>query len=292
MPRPRPRSPRWARRRGREHRQHRPPHDEADGVELVGGSGEREPRGLAEVARQHRRPAHRIARPVGGPRDRVHEHALERTGAHVAEQHSADEALLPLGRPRRQFAQLAGSLAARPRARQPRRAGRAGRRGRRPRGRGIRRIAHRRRQPAPADADPPLTRLADEESHCRCDLVGLEPAEQVGERVDLRQPRAGRGDGVGGGDEFVEQHGPSLPPASDSGRVPTGASSDVRRSDQRSALTPLRRRVPSQSCRRTAPARAVRTRCGRGRAGSRPGRCPASPSQAAPRCRRVRCRGA
>ena len=48
-------------------------------------------------------------------------------------------------------------------------------------------LAHGGGHATPPDADPPLPRLADEEAHRRGDLVGLEPPEQVGERIDLRK---------------------------------------------------------------------------------------------------------
>ena len=152
-----------ARGGGREHRQHRATDHEPDVVELGRGAREREPGGLAEVARQHRRATHHVAGPVGGTCDGVGEHALERPGAHVAEQCPTDEALLALGGPRRELAQRAGTLA--------RRSGTGG--GGEPieqfvevgdAERRLRRgLAHRGGHAAPADADAPLSRLADEE---------------------------------------------------------------------------------------------------------------------------------
>ena len=64
------------------------PDDEPDGVELVGGAGQRQPGRLAEVAGEHRGATYGVARAVGGAGDRVGEHAFERPRAHVAEQHA------------------------------------------------------------------------------------------------------------------------------------------------------------------------------------------------------------
>ena len=159
----------------------------------------------------------RRRRAVGCPGDRVEQHALERAGAQVAEEHAADEVLLALGRPRRELAQRRRARSpARPRARRHGEpvervvevGDREARRRRparpsRPPGRASR------RRPAPAAGLPTRNPTAGAISS------GSSRREQVGERVDLRQPRAGRGDGVGGGDELVEQHGASLSATSD-----------------------------------------------------------------------------
>ena len=73
-------------------------------------AGEGEASGLAEVARQHGGAAHDVAGAVGGASDRVGDHALEGAGAHVAEQHAAEEALFALGGPRRELAQRPGTF--------------------------------------------------------------------------------------------------------------------------------------------------------------------------------------
>ena len=225
---------------GGEHREHRAPDDESDRVELCGVAGECEAGGLAEVARQHGRAAHDVAGAVGGASDRVGDHAFEGAGAHVAEQHAAEEALFALGCPRRELAQRPGAFARRPGT------GRDGEPveqlvelGDRERGL-CGGLPHRGGDPAPSDADPALPRLAHEEPHRGRDLVGLEPAEQVGKRVDLGQPRARRCDGVGRGHELVEQHEVSLASASDKRGVRSW---------------PTSRSTPSPSSRRTSPAR-------------------------------------
>ena len=61
-------------------------------------------------------------------------------------------------------------------------------------------------QRSPADAGPALSQLAREVADDDRDLARLRAAQAVRERGDLGEPRAGRRDGGGGGDEVGEQH--------------------------------------------------------------------------------------
>ena len=229
----------------REHRLHGPAHDEPDRLELARRAGEGEPRGLAEVAREHRRTAHDLTGSVGGPRDRVGHDALERARAHLAEEHPRDEVLFAPGRSRAEVAQRGGSGGRRAgtgcRGELVERGVEVGDR----QGRGIRRLAHRPGEAAPPDADPPLSGLAHEEPDRGRDLVGLETAEHLGERVDLRQARPGGGDAFRGRDELIEQHALILAPPADTRTGLRRALEETRHAAR--ARAPTACRVPARS---------------------------------------------
>jgi hypothetical protein len=75
----------------REHRQHRAPHHQADGVELVCAAGEGDHRGLTQIARQHRGAAHARDGTVGGSGDRVEQNSAEGSGAQLTEHRPRQE---------------------------------------------------------------------------------------------------------------------------------------------------------------------------------------------------------
>ena len=154
----------------------------------VGAAGQREAGGLAEVAAEHDRPADRGDRDLGRLGDRVDEDPFEGTGPHLADEDAGHEQLLvgggpPAEGPERVLAEGGGPGSGRGEEvveevvevghGEARRLGR---------------LAHEAGHGAVADADPALAGATDEKPDGRRHLLGRQPAEQVGERLDLGQP--------------------------------------------------------------------------------------------------------
>ena len=168
--------------------------------------GEREHGGAAEVAREHRGAADDVDRDPGRGGDGVGHHPGQRALAELAGEQPADEVDLGLGGAGEEVGEqrLAGRL--RPGTRG------AGQLGEDPvdledldrgLGGGLDVLPVGR---SPADADATLARRAGEEPDRHLDLVGIERAQELGERSHLRLPRA-RGPHRGGrGDQRGEQH--------------------------------------------------------------------------------------
>ena len=102
-------------------------------------------------------------------------------------------------------------------------------------------------QRRPADARAALAQLAREVARGDRDLAGRGEAQAVGERCDLGQARARRGDGAGCGDEVGEQHGGIL-----------ASSGGLLRDELRAP--PERRARPAAGCRCRAGASRSRPR--------------------------------
>ncbi len=201
----------------REHRQHRSADDQTDIVELLGGAGEREKRGLPEIPGEHRRAPDGSGGAPGGPDDRIQQHASERTRAQFAEHGAGEEIPLLRRRARSEIRQLSV-----PRGRG---AG-SGCRGQNGQGdvdvgdaqrRGIRMDDLEGRDPAPADAEPALTRTREQQPGEGEDLVGGRALEQPREGFDLRQSRRRGRDFLCRGDGVREHHPRILAPAADVG---------------------------------------------------------------------------
>ena len=140
----------------------------------AGTLGERDHGDAAEVARQHRGPAHERRGHRRGARDGIGHHAVERALAQLADEQAADEVGLRRRRPVEQ--RRAGSLPAgadplpvvtriRSRARSTSAIVSVGT---------AAGVHVEPEQRGPADADPALARLAGEEPDRRLDLVGRE----------------------------------------------------------------------------------------------------------------------
>jgi hypothetical protein len=177
----------------------------------AGPLGEREDRDERKASRQHRGPPHERGRYRRGPRDGVGHQAAERTLPQLPHEQAPDEVGLGGRRPAEQVAQ---DLLARRRRTGPGRRRDALERAvdveDRERGHGRVRDV----EPeggCPAHPDATLARFAGQEAGGRLDLVGREPAQQVGQRGDLRRACARRGDGLRGRDQVGEQHVVSVP---------------------------------------------------------------------------------
>ena len=160
----------------------------------------------AEVAAQHHRPPHVLGRHAGRPGDRVDHDALQRALAQLADQQLAQEPLLRRGRAGEQLSQQGPAGRLRPGPGLPadlveRRVDRAD-----PQGRRVRRGRHL-AQRGPADTDLPLPKLAGEERDRRGRLVGVGPAEHVGEQSDLAKPRGRAGHRRRRVGQVPQQHG-------------------------------------------------------------------------------------
>ena len=195
----------------RQHRLDRVQHREPHGVEGVLPFGQRERRGATEVTREHRGAPDDGDRDAGGGGDGVGHHAGQRALPQLAGQQPADEVDLGLGGAREEVGEqpLASRLGSR--------AGRPGQLGEDPvhledLDRGL--VGRLDVLPvggSPADADAALASGAGEEPDRHLDLVGIERAQERGERLHLRLPRPGGADGSGRLDERGQQHPPMLP---------------------------------------------------------------------------------
>ena len=100
----------------REHRLHGPEDLERERREPRRAVGQRRARDAARITAQHERSAHRRRVDAAGLRDRLRQHALERSLPQLADQEPREELLLVGGRAGEQRAQNALSCRARPAA--------------------------------------------------------------------------------------------------------------------------------------------------------------------------------
>ncbi len=246
-------------RRG-QHGQNRAPDPQAHRLEVAFVSGECDAGGLAEVAREHGRAPDDGRRAVGGPRDGIEEHAREGAGAQFAEHRAGEE--VPL-RGRGARGEVAEDPAAHRRG--------AGARCRRQRVQRLVDLADGQRRAVgvgdveggdatPPDPQPALAGRREQQAHDGGDLGRVRAREQFGEGIDLREPRRGGPDPVGGGDELCEHHGGILAPVSDIRLAGAGALSARGR---QACASPGRPRTlrGSHRCRTVRPVR--RSRCRR-----------------------------
>ena len=168
---------------GREHRLDRVQHGQPDGLEGLAALGQGEHRRAAEVAREHRGAADDVDRDPRRGGDGIGHHPGQRALAELAGEQPADEVDLGLGGAGEEIREqcLAGGL--RPRTR------RAGQLGEDPvdledldrgLGGGLDVLPVRR---SPAHADATLARRAGEEPDRDLDLVGVQRAQELGERL-------------------------------------------------------------------------------------------------------------
>ena len=227
------------RRAAREHRRERPADLDPQGLERGQAPLQRGRADRRQVAGQQQRAADGRGRNAGGLRDRLDEHARERSLPQLTADQRAQEALLRRGRATEQLPGEPGPLGGRAGARDSleRRErcihvvqGQRGRLGRRGHG----------AEPAIADARPPLARLTDEVREPDRRLGFVELHEAVGEPVALGEARGGGCDVLGRRDEVGQQHRAARYPSSSVTDDPSGEMLISKRLPN--ARTPVQRR--------------------------------------------------
>ena len=188
-----------------QHRRDRPQRRQPEASQTLDALPHGDLRDRRHVAGEHRRTPHGRRWNVGGLRDRLEHHALERSLAKLSEKEPSEEALLGLRRVREQRLELASPSCLRARARDaPQTCDRridleqlqGGRRGR------GRKVSQRR----PPHPNGSLRQHAGEIGNGDRDLVGSRLHETGCETLDLREPRRGRGDVSRCERDLREQH--------------------------------------------------------------------------------------
>src|SRR6266702_4394548 len=191
----------------RKHRLHRLENREREAREARFAFGERGFRDRGKAARAHRRRPHARGGQVRSLRDGVEHDPFERALAQLAKQQAREEILLARSRARQELGEHALALGGGTRSLDLREA----REGfvhlrERELGRARGRLGERVFQARVADADLALAGVAAQVSDAERDLGDIEPAQAFRERVDFREAAARRGDALGSGEQFGEQH--------------------------------------------------------------------------------------
>ncbi len=140
-------------------------------------------------------------------RDGIEHDPFERALAQLAQEQAREEILFARSRARKQLSEQALALRGRTRSLDLRET----RKGfvhlrERELGHACGRRGERVFQARVADADPALAGVAAQVSDAERDLGDIEPAQAFRERVDFREAAARRGDALGSGEQFGEQH--------------------------------------------------------------------------------------